>query len=730
MQKVSFQIAGKELTLETGRIAKQANGAVFAQYEGSAVIATVCCSEDAVSGLDYVPVTVDYNEKYYAAGKIPGGFIKREGRPKDKEILVSRLIDRPMRPLFEKSFGREIQIVPTTLSTDQVNPPDMIAIIAASAAVHISDIPFNGPIAGVRVCQVNGELIVNPTYEQIEKSTLEIVVAGTKDGITMVEGGAKEVGEELMIEALEKAHAVIIELCAAQEKLRELAGKPKLPLTESTVALENADAIRAAASEKLRAACFMPTKQERHTAIRAVKTELKSQYAEQLADEAQAKLFSALFEDMQYEILRSSILDAGKRVDGRGTEDIRNITCEIGILPRTHGSALFTRGETQALAVTTLGTVMDEQVFDDIEGDKRENFILHYNFPPYSVGETGRLGTGRREIGHGNLARRSLEPMIPPKESFPYTIRLVSEIMESNGSSSMATVCGGTLSMLNAGVPMKKPVAGIAMGLITEGERFAVLSDILGEEDHLGDMDFKVAGTEDGITGFQMDIKIAGLKIEIMRQALEQAKRGRMHILGIMNQTISKPASDISEYAPKIVSMKIDVDKIGALIGPGGKNIKALCEQYNVKIDTENDGTVTIYGRNPKDAEEAKIAVTGIAADPEIGRVYNGTVRRIMEFGAFVEILPGKEGLVHISKLSRDHVNAVTDVLHEGQEVPVKLLEIDKMGRLNLSYIDAIDPDGAPAAGSSSGGFDRGSRPPRGGDRYGDRPSRGGDRRR
>ena len=693
IQKVTLQFAGKDLILETGRIARQANGSVFAQYAGSAVIATVCSSSEAMEGLDYVPLTVDYNEKYYAAGKIPGGFIKRESRPKDKEILVSRLIDRPMRPLFEKSFGREIQLIPTTLSTDQINPPDMLAIIASSAAVHISDIPFNGPVAGVRVCQVDGELIVNPTYEQIENSTLEIVVAGTKDGITMVEGGAKEVGEDLMIEALEKAHSMIIEFCELQEKLRSLAGKEKKPLTVSSVSLENMDAIRNNAFPKLQTACFLPTKSERHDGIRAVKEELATQYASQLEDEAQKKLFNALFEDMQYEILRSSILEKGRRVDGRGTEDIRNITCELGLLARTHGSALFTRGETQALAVTTLGTVFDEQIFDDIEGDKREHFMLHYNFPPYSVGETGRMGTGRREIGHGNLAKRSLDAVVPGKDEFPYTVRVVSEIMESNGSSSMASVCGGTLSMLHAGVPIKKPVAGIAMGLITDGDRFAVLSDILGEEDHLGDMDFKVAGTEGGITGFQMDIKIAGVSLEIMRKAMDQAKRGRIHILSIMNQTISRPAEDISEFAPKIISLRIDIDKIGTLIGPGGKNIKALCEQYSVKINTEDDGTVTIFGKNSKDTEEARDAVVGITSNPEPGRVYKGTVKRIMDYGAFVEILPGKEGLVHISKLSRQRIVNVSDVLKEGQEIQVKLTEIDKMGRLNLSYIDAIDPN-------------------------------------
>jgi len=494
---------------------------------------------------------------------------------------------------------------------------------------------------------------------------------------------------------------MIKELCALQEKLREVAGKPKLPLTPLPYSLENAEAIRAAAFPKLQTACFLPTKLERHEGIKAVKTEFAEQHAAQLEDENQKKLFNALFEDMQYEILRSSILNNGKRVDGRGLEDIRNITCEVGILQRTHGSALFTRGETQALAVTTLGTVFDEQIYDDIEGDKRENFMLHYNFPPYSVGEVGRMGTGRREIGHGNLAQRSLKAMIPSKDEFPYTVRVVSEIMESNGSSSMASVCGGTLSMLHAGVPMKKPVAGIAMGLITEGkagpgDRFAVLSDILGEEDHLGDMDFKVAGTKDGITGFQMDIKIAGVSPEIMRKALDQAKRGRMHILSIMNQCIDKPVEQISEYAPKIVTLRIDIDKIGALIGPGGKNIKALCEQYSVKINTEDDGTVTIFGKSTKDAEDAKAAVVGIACDPEVDKIYNGTVKRIMDFGAFVEILPGKEGLVHISKLSRQRIAQVTDVLKEGQQIPVKLLEIDKQGRLNLSYIDAIDPSGAP----------------------------------
>lgn len=697
VQRVTYKIGNDELILETGRLAKQANGSVYAQFGGSAVIATACASSEAKEGLDYVPLTVDYNEKYYAAGKIPGGFIKREGRPKDKEILVSRLIDRPMRPLFDIAFGRDIQVIPTCVSSDQINPPDILSVIASSAAVHISDIPFNGPIAAVRVGYINGEYILNPTYEQIEKGDLEIVVAGTADGFTMVEGGSKEVSEEVMMGALAKAQEFITEMCKLQDELKKLAGKDKLPLAPLQVSLENKDAMLVEAMPQMEKACFVKGKHLRHDAIAQVKNSLAEKYASQLEDETQKKLFNALFEEMEYNVLRKSILDKGVRVDGRGTEDIRPISCEINVLPRPHGSAIFTRGETQALAVSTLGTVLDEQVYDDIDGDRREHFILHYNFPPYSVGEVGRMGTGRREIGHGNLARRALEPMVPSREEFPYTVRVVSEIMESNGSSSMASVCGGTLCMLAAGVPMKRPVAGIAMGLITEGskqnpyERYAVLSDILGEEDHLGDMDFKVAGTEKGITGFQMDIKIAGVTTEIMTKALDQAKRARLHILGIMNQTINKPAEQISQYAPKIETMKIETDKIGALIGPGGKTVKGISALYGVTINTDDDGTVTIYGKNSKATDDAKRAIKGIVEDPEVGFIYNGTVKRIMDFGAFVEILPGKEGLCHISKFSRSKINTVSDVVKEGQQIPVKLLEIDKMGRLNLSYIDALE---------------------------------------
>ena len=701
VQKLSMKIGDAELVLETGRIAKQANGAVYATLGQSAVIATTCCAATATEGLDFVPLTVEYNEKYYAAGKIPGGFIKRESRPKDREILVSRLIDRPMRPLFDKSFGREIQVVPTCVSTDLVNPPDILAVIAASAAVHISDIPFAGPIAAVRVCLIDGKYVINPNYDQIAKAKLEIVVAGTAEGFTMVEGDSSEASEEEMLGAIDASRQPLQDICAIICELRKLAGKEKLPLAPLKVELKRKDEIRAYAHSLISKSIFTKVKQERYAAVAASIADVKAKFADVLTDEIQKKLFDALMEELQYEILRGAILDKGERVDGRGLEDIRPITCEVNVLPRTHGSALFTRGETQALAITTLGTVFDEQVFDDIEGDRRENFILHYNFPPYSVGEVGRLGTGRREIGHGNLARRSILKEMPSKSEFPYTVRVVSEIMESNGSSSMASVCGGTLSLLAAGVPLKKPVAGIAMGLITEGERYAVLSDILGDEDHLGDMDFKVAGTRDGITGFQMDIKIAGVSTEILKKALDQAKRGRLHILGIMEKTIGAPAVEISELAPKIVSMHIDVDKIGAIIGPGGKNIKALCETYGVKINVDDDGSVTIYGQNQKAAYAAKEAVLGIAEDPIVGTVYEGTVKRVMDFGAFIEILPGKEGLCHISRLSKTRVEKVTDVVHEGDKIKVKLLEVDRLGRLNLAAVDSLDENGQAPMPSS-----------------------------
>ncbi len=691
INRVSLEIDGKELVLETGKMAKQANGAVFATYGGSAVLATVCCGDKPVEGLDYVPLQVEYNEKYYAAGKIPGGFLKREGRPKDKEILVSRLIDRPMRPLFFKEFGREIQVVPTVVSSDQVNPPDVIAMAASFAAVVISDIPFDGPIGAVRVCYANGEYTVNPTFEQIENSELEIVVAGSTEGITMVEGGAKEVSEEILLTAIDKGKAVIDQLCRIQQELAEKCGLEKLGLTESKLELPGRDEIESFATPLISEACFVKGKHTRYAAIKAVKTQAKEKFCAEFSED-EMKLFDALMEDIEYNVVRKSILEKKLRTDGRGPEDIRQITCDIGVLQRTHGSALFTRGETQSLGVTTLGTVFDEQMIDDIDGDKRyTNFMLHYNFPPFSVGECGRLSTGRREIGHGHLAQRALAAVIPTKESFPYTIRIVSEILESNGSSSMATVCSGTLSLLNAGVPIKKPVAGIAMGLITDNTNTVVLSDILGEEDHLGDMDFKVCGTADGITAFQMDIKISGVSPEIMKTALEQAKRGRMHILDIMGKTISEPSSTVSEFAPRIINIKIPEDKIGAVIGQGGKSIKAISEKYDVNINIEQDGSTTIYGKNSQNAEEALVVVKGLVAEPEVGTLYQGVVKRIMDFGAFIEFLPGKEGLCHISRLSRKRVNAVGDVLQLNQEIPVKIIEIDRMGRINLSYIDALE---------------------------------------
>ena len=688
---VSLEIEGKELVLETGKMAKQANGAVYATYGGSAVLATACCGTKPVEGLDYVPLQVEYNEKYYAAGKIPGGFLKREGRPKDKEILVSRLIDRPMRPLFHKSFGREIQVVPTVVSSDQINTPDVLAMIASFAAVSISDIPFEGPIGAVRVCYLNGEYIINPTFQQIEESSLEIVVSGSEEGITMVEGGAKEVSEDILLAAIDKGKVVINALCKIQRELVEKCGLEKLPLVESTVVLENRDEIYNDVYPKLETACFVLGKFNRYAAIKEVVKEAREKYCGEM-EEDQLKLFDGLMDEIETTIVRKSILEKKVRTDGRGPEDIRNISCEIGVLPRAHGSSLFTRGETQSLGVTTLGTVFDEQMIDDIDGEKRySNFMLHYNFPPFSVGECGRLGTGRREIGHGHLAQRAIQSVLPTKDAFPYTIRIVSEILESNGSSSMATVCSGTLSLLNAGVPIKKPVAGIAMGLITDNTNTVVLSDILGEEDHLGDMDFKVCGTEEGITAFQMDIKISGVSPEIMKTALEQAKRGRMHILGIMNQTISEPSTNVSEFAPRIVNITIPEDKIGAVIGQGGKTIKTLSERFDVNINIEQDGTTTVYGKNKASAEEALAAIKGLVEDPEIGTIYTGTVKRIVDFGAFVEFLPGKEGLCHISRLSRKRINKVDDVLSMNQEIPVKIIEIDRMGRINLSYIEAVE---------------------------------------
>ena len=676
MERLTIRIGKEDLILETGRMAKQANGSAFVTYGGSSVLATVCCSSQPTPGLDFVPLQVEYNERYYAAGKIPGGFLKREGRPKDKEILVSRLIDRPMRPLFSKKFGREIQVVPTVVSTDQINPPDMVAMIAASAAVTISDIPFDGPIAGVRVAYLNGEYIINPTFEEIKNGQMDIVVAGTEEGITMVEGGAKEVSEDVMLTAIEKAHAVIADVCRQIRGFAARVGKEKLPLAGSDLRYADESAVRAFAEPLYEKASFVKNKLERHEAKEKVRESIFERFTNEETPEEEKTLLGALCDEIEKEVVRQSVLNNGIRIDGRKPDEIRPITCEVGVLSRTHGSALFTRGETQSLGVVTLGTTDDGKLIDDIDGDKSyEHFMLHYNFPPYSVGETGRLTTGRREIGHGHLALRALES---------------SEILESNGSSSMATVCSGTLSLLDAGVPIKKPVAGIAMGLISDGDKAVVLSDILGDEDHLGDMDFKVTGTAEGITAFQMDIKIKRIAPDLMRTALEQAKQGRLHILSIMNQTLSRPRSEVSRYAPKIVSIRINPDKVGAVIGSGGKTIKALTEKTSSQIVVEEDGTVQIYGKDKESAEKAMKMIEAIATDPKPGTLFTGVVKKIMDFGAFVEFVPGKEGLVHISKLADHRVDKVTDVLQEGQTIPVKVLEVDKLGRINLSYIDAV----------------------------------------
>lgn len=692
VHRVSLTIRGEEFSFETGKLAKQANGAVVARLGGTVVLATACCSEKEIEGIDYLPLQVEYNEKYYAAGKIPGGFLKREGRPRDKEILVSRLIDRPMRPLFPKTLRRDLQIIPTAISADQINPPDIIAMNAASAAVTISDIPFSGPIGAVRIGFDGNNFLVNPTFAEIENCLLDIVVAGTAEGITMVEGGAKEVSEEVMLQAIAEAHTIIKELCRLQEELKELAGKEKFNVAETVAErLPIEEEIISWAWPRMKEACFVLGKQKRQLALKKLREDVISQFQEKISD-GQVKRLDELLTEIEYKIVRQSILEENRRTDNRRPEEIRPISCEVGVLPRTHGSALFTRGETQALAVTTLGTVFDEQIMDDIEGDTRKAFMLHYNFPPFSVGETGKLTASRREIGHGHLAERSLESVLPPKEQFPYTIRVVSEILESNGSSSMATVCAGSLSLLSAGVPLKKQVAGIAMGLISESGKYVILSDILGEEDHLGDMDFKVAGTCDGITGFQMDIKISGVDYEILAKALAQAKEGRHKILEIMNQTLPTPRGEISELAPKIISLNIEPDKIGQVIGPGGKNIKGISEATGAEINIESDGKVTIYCRQRDGALKAEEMIRGIVEEPEVGKIYTGKVKRITDFGAFVEILPGKEGLCHISKLSRQHVTSVHDLLEEGQEIRVMLTEIDKFGRLNLSHVDAVDP--------------------------------------
>jgi polyribonucleotide nucleotidyltransferase len=690
VENVQLEIGNGTLIIETGKIARQAGGSAIVKYEGSVVLATACSSKAEAKGIDYLPLTVNYKEKYYAAGKIPGGFIKREGRPKDKEILVSRLIDRPIRPLFPKNYRNEIQVLVTTISTDQINPPDILAINGASVALGLSDIPLQKLVGAVRVGMINGEYLINPTFDQVLEGKLNLVVAGTEDAILMVEGGASEVSEDELLEGISFAEKYIKEIITIQKELVERVGKLKQVVTEEPYPEGLTESIRDIAAEWYKEACFIKGKLERQDALQSASERTIAIIKEQYGEESLIFIYEIL-ESLEAEIVRKSILKEGKRSDGRGLKDVRDITIELNMFPRTHGSALFTRGETQSLAITSLGTVSDEQRFDDIEGEGTKNFMLHYNFPPYSVGEVGFTGgPGRREIGHGHLAERAIAPMLPAKDVFPYTMRVVSEITESNGSSSMASVCSGTLSLLSAGVPLKDSVAGVAMGLVYEDGKYAILTDILGSEDHLGDMDFKVAGTRNGITAFQMDIKISGISKNIMKEALEQAREGRTFILDQMAKIIERPVDSLSTYAPKILSIKVKPEKIGIIIGPGGKTIRSIIEQTGADVNVEDDGTATVSSKNAEEAQKALEMIKTLTAEVEVGKIYEGRVKKIMDFGAFIEVLPGKEGLCHISQLDFNRVNKVTDVLKVGDLVKVKVREIDSLGRVNLSRKDAL----------------------------------------
>ncbi len=680
-----LEIGGRIFSIETGLLAKQADAAVLAKYGETMVLATVVAAKEPQEDLDYFPLQVEYREKISAAGKIPGGFFKREGRPTEKEILSSRLIDRPIRPMFPEEFKNETQIIVTVYSSDQEHDGDTIGAIAASAALMISDIPFDGPIAEVRVGRINGEFIIHPTFKQLEESEFDITVAGTSDSIVMVEGEAKEISEELFLDTLKFASEYIKKLCELQIKFQNAVGKPKRIITPKVIDPELENSVKELFYPRIKELNrTVLSKDERSNRRAAIETEIQTQLAEKFPE--QSKVISELLYKIEKQDMRMMILEDGKRLDGRGVKDIRPISCQIGLLPRTHGSALFTRGETQSLTTTTLGTKADEQILEGLLPETTKRFLLHYNFPPFSVGEVGKLGgTGRREIGHGNLAERALKNLIPSETEFPYTIRIVSDILESNGSSSMATVCAGSLSLMDAGVPIKKAVAGIAMGLIKEPSGVAILSDILGNEDHLGDMDFKVAGTADGITGLQMDIKVQGISFEIMAAALEQARQGRLQILNIMENTIAKPKPELSPYAPRLTTVRIPVDMIGAVIGPGGKMIRQITKDTGTEINIEDDGTVTIAAVSGDASNKALEMINRITELPEVGKIYKGKVTRIMEFGAFVEFLPGKEGLVHVSQLDVNRVDKVTDLLKVGDTIEVKLVKIDSEGRNNLS---------------------------------------------
>ena len=698
-----IEIGGRKLTIEAGKFAKQASGAVMVHYADTMVLATVVAAEEIIEGTDFLPLQVEYREKTSAAGKIPGGFIKREGRPNEKEILSSRLIDRPIRPLFPKEWRYETQVVTTVFSFDGENDADVLGAIGASAALMISDIPFDGPIAEVRVGRIDGQFVINPLIPQLEKSDMDLTVAGSEDSIMMVEGEAREISETEMIAALEFAHKHIKDIVALQKEFASLINTPKREVKPAEVDERLIAEVKSLAYDRIRELNRSVVKKaERSERTKAIKTDVLAAIAEKHPISAeggsasgredpalQAKreaMISEILHDIDRDDMRQMILKESRRLDGRGYKDIRPITCEIGILPRTHGSALFTRGETQSLTSVTLGTKLDEQTIDGLLPEATKRFMLHYNFPNFSVGEVGRMtGPGRREIGHGNLAERALKNLVPGEKEFPYTVRIVSDILESNGSSSMATVCAGSLALMDAGVPLAKPVAGIAMGLVKESNDVAVLTDILGNEDHLGDMDFKVAGTRDGITAFQMDIKIRGISFDIMARALEQAKEGRHHILGIMEQTIAEPRKELSQYAPRMTTMKIPVDMIGAVIGPQGKVIKDIVKQTGAEVNIEDDGTVVIAAVSGESSAKAKEMIERLIESQEVGKVYKGTVKRLMDFGVFVEFLPGREGLLHISQIDYKRVNKVEDVFKIGDEVEVKLMEVDDMGRYNLS---------------------------------------------
>lgn len=685
----SIDVGGRTMTLETGRMAKQASGAVFITYGDTAVLATATGTKEPREGIDFFPLTVDYEERLYAVGKIPGGFIKREGRPSEKAILSSRLIDRPIRPLFPKGYRNDVQIVATILSVDQDNAPDVLAMVGASAALHISQIPFMGPTAAVSVGLVNGEFVINPTVEQAAQSTLHLVVAGTADAVMMVEAGAKEVPEMVILDAIMRGHEEVQKIVALIEDFRREALELGLAKEKETPVLINipdeiTNAVNEYAHDHLLEAIRIKEKHARDDAAEAVKAEAVEHFLT-IFPEEENNIRLAL-DNLMKSIVRHLITDDKIRPDGRALDEVRPITCEVDILPRAHGSALFTRGQTQILSVVTLGAAREEQMLDGLEAESSKRYLHHYNFPPYSVGEAKPMrGPGRREIGHGALAERALEPMIPDDETFPYTIRVVSEAIESNGSTSMGSVCGSTLSLMAAGVPLKRPVSGVAMGLIREGDEFTVLTDLQGLEDALGDMDFKVAGTEVGVTAIQMDIKIAGINKAILKQALAQARDGRMFIMGKMMEAINKPRESLSEYAPRVHTMMINPDKIRDVIGPGGKVIKKIVEDTGVKIDIEDDGKVSIMSNDAIAAQEAIKIITNLTKEVEVGEIYLGKVVRIMEFGAFVELLPGKDGLVHISQLALERVKKVEDVVKIGDEIMVKVIEIDKQGRVNLS---------------------------------------------